>query len=617
MSVVDSKIVLAVDAETEAARRNFELLRAQQQVFAAEVVKGLEAQNRKMAESIDRWAKIAAGVASVVGAVKIAVASLNEFHRGVELAEATRGVNLERLRASSRGLKSDMELLEFAAKTNAGAFKLTNDQMNLVVRAMEVYEDRGHDSRRVTDALTKAVIEGNTEALKPFGVLVHENGTKAERFQAIMKALTKDVEAAGEASDAGADAWQRQGVAFQNSMSRIKQSIGELVVAITPLIEKVAELVGWVAKVVGDDNFLLTGKSGLSDSDVELLFNVLQEEERVRRGETSSSPMGVARLSRQQREKLGFGPGLSFSESINEAATNARSAQFLSDIERINQSIVLAIESGFEKAAKRGRGPRRADPGTEGEVPAFGVGPLDRLDWGTDDSLASAQFTRFSQGVGDFSGPLLGMRGAAQSRRERATRESRYGDFAAGQAQTRLEQMFGPIEQFNAYQTAWEGLSGAFATGFHALITGSEGAGKAMKKFLADRLAATAVEMGVEALKHGAFAIGSIAFGDPKGAVTHGLAAAKFAAGAFAATTAARMLGAGGSGAAAGAGGGGGTSNVSGGAAAPPPTQQPIIIVYGDAFAEDSPRRRAQSARRLVDLGLEQRASGGSAVSKI
>jgi hypothetical protein len=614
MTIVDSKIVIAVDAETRSAQRNMELLRAQQQHFAAEVIKGLEGQNKKLEESISKWAKIGAGIASLAGAYAIAKAGIEEYHKAVELNQATQGVNIEKLQQAARGLKTTFELQTFAAKTNAGAFKLTNEQMQLAIKAMEVYEDRGFDAAKVTDAITDALIKADTKGLRSFGIQIFENGTKAEKFRAIIKALTKDVEEAGAATDAGADAWQRQGVTFADAMSRIKQSIGEIVIALTPLVELAARLVKHVAEGLGDN---------MSQADAARAQLANNEESILRSGDKGweyrhrdslrqagyadafTRPLGYAALTEAERGRMGLGLGVGFSGFTRGALAGAFGAEARRQNEIVAQEIALLQLEAEERAAKRRGGGRAAGDGTFADAIA-GDDMARGLEWG-------GQFGAIGRVTGAGGGFGVDLRGILRGTDPSLLdAEGRYGAFSHGRSQSRLAEMFGPIEEFNAYARGFEMLGGAMTSALDAWITGSMGAAAAFKQFIAESMRGLALEMAVQAIRHGAFALGSLAFGDVKGAATHGIAAAKFGAGALAAGIAAKALGAGGNGASSGAGAaaGPGSGAPAAGAGGGAPTT--IIIATGNDFSEDSPRARTHKARQLVRTAQAQAGRGGS-----
>jgi hypothetical protein len=107
-----------------------------------------------------------------------------------------------------------------------------------------------------------------------------------------------------------------------------------------------------------------------------------------------------------------------------------------------------------------------------------------------------------------------------------------------------LEGTFGKLSEFDAYKQAFGALSGAVGSAMGAWIDGSKSAGAAFKEFIGQALKGLAVQMEIEALKHAAYALGSLAFGDFSGAGRHAIAAAAFAAGGIAAGFAAKELGA-------------------------------------------------------------------------
>lgn len=187
---------------------------------------------------------------------------------------------------------------------------------------------------------------------------------------------------------------------------------------------------------------------------------------------------------------------------------------------------------------------------------------------------------------------------------ERGSRESRYADFNNAKKTSFLESTFGSIDEFNLYAQGFQMLTGAVGASLTAWIDGSMSAGQALKKFTGEALKGLAVQMSIEALKHGAYALGSLAFGDFRGAAQHGQAALAFGAGAAIAAVSAREFGSGAKAApsakapnVSGAAGGGGTRS---------PER---IYVYGDSFAEDNPRSQQMKAEKIV-----RRVMGNSAV---
>jgi hypothetical protein len=187
---------------------------------------------------------------------------------------------------------------------------------------------------------------------------------------------------------------------------------------------------------------------------------------------------------------------------------------------------------------------------------------------------------------------------------------------------SQLESIFGPIDQYAAYNTEISALAetfGAFSdavgAGYEAIVTGKGSIIGAIKSAAAARLLATGKESAIDALRETALGFGSLALGPIGGvsAAAHFKAAALHAGVAVAAGVAASGLGAGGGGgnttATSSSGGNnssqGGNNNNSNNDR----STHTSIIVYGDNYAEDSPRMRQLRAERLV-----KQATGSSAV---
>jgi hypothetical protein len=179
-----------------------------------------------------------------------------------------------------------------------------------------------------------------------------------------------------------------------------------------------------------------------------------------------------------------------------------------------------------------------------------------------------------------------------------------------------LESIFGPLDEFSAYEDALSGLTeavgifgSALQSGFEAWITGSKSFADAFKAAMGQTILAIASSLFAHSIEHGVAAIGALAWGiggNPKGfaeAAAHGKAALAYAAGAAAVGGLGRALGAASWGSGAGAGastGGGGAAYVGGNAGGTGTTQ---YILVGDGFGSDSPRfekRRAQRSYKLA-----------------
>jgi tape measure domain-containing protein len=106
-----------------------------------------------------------------------------------------------------------------------------------------------------------------------------------------------------------------------------------------------------------------------------------------------------------------------------------------------------------------------------------------------------------------------------------------------------LESTFGAPEEFDIYKGLFDGLSNAVGGTYEALISGSEPAGKAFKKMIADSLMAIGKQSSVKALQELAYAAGSFAFGNVGAGALHLKAAGLHGAVAIAAGAAAHSIG--------------------------------------------------------------------------
>ncbi len=99
------------------------------------------------------------------------------------------------------------------------------------------------------DAITK----GTGQGLDDFGIMLDSTGDKTKDFTLLMDALEKKSNSVKNATLSQSEAMRQTGVTFADSMSKIRQSIGEIVVALQPLIGAIADLTstaaGWISNI--------------------------------------------------------------------------------------------------------------------------------------------------------------------------------------------------------------------------------------------------------------------------------------------------------------------------------------------------------------------------------
>jgi len=577
---VDDKIVAKYEADVSQYQRQLEQLRASQNAFAAEVVKGLESQNKQLEQTISKWAGIAAGIAGAVASIKFAASAWHAYVERANAEAATYGVSLEKLRAASAGLKTDTELLNFAEKAQTRDLALTRNEMELVLKAQVALARNGRELSEVEEAVGSALTKNSVKPLKDIGILLRQNEDPAKNFTQIMKALANAASDAGAAEAEVGENVQRAGVAIENSWTNLKVAAGKLIdEGLSPLTSWLTDALGWLNDFLSEAGSPNLGKD-------------LERWGRQRVAGTVGDAVNNASA---------FGR---FQDSIGEAMFKATIENTLRNMAGI-QKDTLALASRSAALART----RKPGPAGDGGQALLALSRWDEdtgrfyddsptaIGGGFTSSLAGTDWARAASEAGDLT----------------TTREG-YAKFNSRNATSKLEQMFGPIEDFNIYKEAFGMLSGAVTTALDAWITGSESAGKAVKRFIAEVLRAEASKMAVLALENGAQAAYHAALYDYPGAAKFTASAALFTAGAAAAAGAARALG----------GGGGGGAPPAGGAGAAPATpasagsggdgvQRPVVIVYGDAFAQQTDRQRAIEARRLVSAGMAQAQGRGVA----
>lgn len=537
----------------------------------------LEAHEKRNA-TYESWLKnittINQGLEIAEKAIDVAKESWKEYAENLRLTAAAGTANIERLRAASLGLRTENELLSFAAKTQHGVIKVSQEQMETAQRAMIALTRAGFDQEEVTNKITDAMISLKTKGLDDLGIAMTNGKTDAETFGNLMDALAKKANGVDTSTTTAGESIQQMGVSMRDSFDKMKHSLGELVAAMAPLLDALARAVGLIAEATTG----VLAKVPTSPGEIDALLKKRQD---------------ILSMINNYRHG-GFRPGEFFGAGENEAgqdywANNAGAGT-------VDEATFYSFMNGrFKKPSK-----------------ATDVSQLVKI--GGYDRMGSAEF---KGSLGAAAGISVDDQKILEQIDAMRTGDLTKDWFARLEEQRNkktsfLEASFGKLEDFNAYHQAFQMLTGATTAAIDAWITGSMTAGQAIKKFIGEALKSLASQMAIEALKHTAYAIGSAAFGDYGGAAKHATAAVAFGVGAAAAATAAKAMGGGapvgtsaGGSASAGASGGspsfGGTKQATG---------ERTIVVIGDSFSRSSPRMAQLEAERVVDL-----AYGGNGVT--
>jgi len=615
-------------------------------------------------EHADQWLEKMAKVTLAIGAVKeigeIAFEGYNEKIKEARLETAAYGIDIEKLGEAAGGLKTHMELLELAAKANKSAFHNSQEDMETAEKAMRALEARGVGAAEAQEAVTKALVEGKTRGLEPYGIVVNkhiedlkqlgeENLTLAQKTEIhknAMEQLKIVSEEVVDGQDNVGESMKRAEVKLSDAWAELKKSIGGLVEAMGPLINAFSWVIGHAGEIAKGVATVVSPLYQLAEAGV---LDKLDETVgpgkylnawKYQGGGTAADAFAKNQQLLQQSNVVAqYGAGLQnlgykfqdyyvnpddikvdeYKWSANKAA-DARAAKEAREV-----AIAMSRETGGPLASGLASGQIGGITvddtllHTKKLIPIFQHGRIVGYSGGDQDQQLAGTDTGDALNSG-----LVGSYNFTSAREnanalEQATRGQRYQGYLDRQTEPLLEKTFGKVGEFDLYKRGFEALTGAVGNMYDAIISGQESATTAFKKFIAGSVAAVGKQMAIEAVKEGAYAIGNLAFGNLAGAAAHAEAAAEFAAGAVLAGVIANELGYGSSsgpsagakstgGVSAGASSSGGGGGGSGGAGSSNAQRGPIIVI-GDSFADDSPRNRQIKAQQLVE-----RATGNGAV---
>lgn len=579
---VTSKILSVFKADTSDMRAKLKELQGDEKKLAEQRLKGIEDTNRSLQSYIGVLAKV--GVA--LGVLKLGFEGAAISIEQTRLKTAASGTDFDKLDKAFDGLIDRTTEYQFAARLHQSALRVTQSDTLNAANAIRGMHRAGIDLTEATQRVTDALTKGESTALREYGIVVDEAKYATDKFGNRMDEQTKRTLIAHDALQQLTDkyghfdgAQETTGEKLESTQQKVQRSVedlkkafGDLVISLQPAIAGLAQVVDGLTKVVDAANSIGSNKyfrafAGLSTFDS---IQVQLENE----------------LTRQQGKNFGALAGHGISDQFNKAAEAYAQRQADATI-----SALLALTASLAKP------PKPKGPTKPGAFHPAGIGSFDSADTfgltgiATNTSLGVAADSR---SLDEFGNDALA------GKTEALLKEVQ--DAEAARKQSFLESIFGKPEEFNAYKELFDGLTNGVSSAYEAIVTGSEPAGKAFKKAIAEQMLAIGKSEAVLAIKEGAWALGDLAIGNIPGASAHALSAAEHAAAAVAAGVAAHELGAGGSSTASkGASGGGATTG--GGASTGGTTQQQpqqTVIVIGEAFAESTPRMRQLQAQQVL-----------------
>jgi hypothetical protein len=552
--------------------------------------------------------------------------SFEEFTKHTRLANAAAGVEIERLHEATRGLRSEMDLLSDSAKLSHGAFALNTEQIAIAERAMIGLTRRGFEASDAHDAVMNALIGLKTRGLEGLGLHIDKTGDsmntatgRAEVFHKIMAELAK---VSGEVKDGQMSVGESvtaSGVRLTDAWANVKKSMGELAAASVPLIEALGKIFEKVAGIVSKLGKPQEGGRWLYNAGKAVdIFHVMPDvDEKVGAGAQAMTEADQAYAAAMKGERIRqLNPAMPGYQDYVQSILQGNAGTL-----DLGKADTITVDVGKLNAPTKGGGiatpgvfrPDIWDEGIMAQIRDLAA-PIvaevmhqndiinahqtgGALDLQNMQQMGESFGTEFDQAKKSLEGLL-----------EVMSREDRYSAFQGRRTASALEKIFGPVGDFDLYKHAFEALTGAVGNAMKAWIEGSESMGRAVKSFIGQAVEGVAIQMGIEAIKFEAYALGALAFGDPHAAM-FAQTGAEFAAGAAVAAIAARELGhggkdyskAGGAGKGGGAGAGsvpsvGGDGYGSGGSH--------VVYVIGDPFGSSTPRQRANDFKKQARAAL-------------
>lgn len=265
MAITDilSNVITSYKADTSDMKAGLKDLQGEEKKLAQAQLDAANARN----EQLETWKKQLDSLGPQLEMVR----KLFEFSwdamkaKQAELRKeiAAGGVDVDRLSAAFGGLKTHMEVLEFAARNNQSAFRLTQTELETVAAATRTLTERGFDAAEVQDRLTNALVTGKSKGLEQYGIVMHglgdtmtlagdQMGTfskKAANVSEIMQQLKPIAAEAGKGLGQYGEEADRAAVTFHDAWERLKMSFSQLGDQLGTIVDSLGRAVVLVAKL--------------------------------------------------------------------------------------------------------------------------------------------------------------------------------------------------------------------------------------------------------------------------------------------------------------------------------------------------------------------------------
>ena len=562
----------------------------------------------------EAYKRATATATAALGAVDKVMAAVNNTAHRMTIEAAAAGEGLQILSRESAGLITRTQQLEFAAKLNTSAFKLSASQYEDAANAVRQLVREGANQEEALKKVGEAITKFDGGPLQDFGIRTKQGTSDTEKFSAVMDALHDKALKVGTGTQTAGEKMAAYGVDTSNALDSIKNSIDSITASLAPFIAAIAKVLETLTSrdklaaaldgAHGESSFHnLSRKSaemlGLSQDQIDAaaelpIIGGLFEPASGAYTRHAAEGAGTGQLGESDRRVTIQMPGIDL-RNKGGGGVPASGLDF-SGVQLSGEQIAGALMVFGDMANAIVSSLPTFDDITKRQEEAAA-----RAQGGADASAQWAQIEQYAT-ANASSGSGFAF--------DKATADKAAND---NKRQSFLERTFGKVGEFDAYATAFQSLTGAVSASLNAWITGSDSAGKAFLKFIANALKGVAIQMGVEAVKEGAYSIASFATGNVAGGILHGKAALGFAAAAVAAGVGASALGSS-VGAFGGASGGGGAAAGGGGTAGGPPTgnngPRNIVLATGSDDPDETPRMQQRRYARMIARGLGETGYG-------
>lgn len=234
-------VQLNFTGDTSQLRREVRQLDKAQQRSADLTEKSAARSSAASLKTLASIEKLRLGWSAVTGAIDALGEAAAKYAKRQQLVAASSAADIGRIKAASRGLLTETEAMSFASAALNTQFKLSQREMEIVARAMVSLRNQGNDWHEVQKRLNQAVVEGNAEALKPFGIVIRETTGTVKAHTAVMRALEiESRKATASQKTAGDEALQAQ-VAWADATDKFTDALGKLAGELAPVLDLLAE----------------------------------------------------------------------------------------------------------------------------------------------------------------------------------------------------------------------------------------------------------------------------------------------------------------------------------------------------------------------------------------